>query len=45
MHYKARELSEWDNQDCLTAEEALEYAQRYLPYNYDTFTEQVKLEF
>jgi len=45
MHYKALELSEWDNQDCLTAEEALEYAQRYLPYTYDTFTEQVRLEF
>ena len=45
MHYRAFELSKWDNQDCLTAGETLEYALRYLPHNYDTFTEQIRLEF
>ena len=41
MHHKTQKLSEWDNKDCLTAEEALEYAQRYLPHKYDIFTEQI----
>ena len=45
MHYNALELSRWDNKDCLTAGETLEYAQRYLSHNYDTFTEQIRLEF
>jgi len=45
MHYNALDISKWDNKDCLTAKETLEYAQRYFPINYDTFTEQVKLEF
>ena len=41
MYYKTENLSEWDNKDCLSAEEALKYAQRYLPYEYDVFTEQI----
>ncbi len=45
MHYKTEKVSAWDNKDCLTPEEALEYASRYLPHKYDVFTEQVKLEF
>ncbi len=44
MNYKALNLSEWDNKDCLTAEEALDYARRYLPHDYQKFTEEVRLE-
>ena len=40
MDYKTEKVSEWDNKDCLTAEEALEFAQRYLPYDYNKFTKE-----
>jgi len=43
MHYKTEKVSAWDNKDCLTPEEALEYAQRYLPSDYDRFTKEFKV--